>query len=642
MRNYSQETLKTLKSIQPTSLSQKCLKSGIGLIAFISVNEILTPNILADPFQNEFMLDRYTPLLEQASVYLNPAFVLLQINTTINKRNLFIFDWMKLHITSQLLLFDVETVYQPIIDPGPSLRITFDNRKLILSESSTTTLKGNQPKLNLNGRYVQLTGGVSSKRRISDCSLNRDKLITHPNVCLIHFLEKQINFTTIPFRESPKYFLLRLINVLANNYANNVVISKGIPGIQWLTHGVRFEPYKLILIAKLQAINVDSLLQPFDMNIWMALLVASCLFFTVVWVGSKFKGNGQIIFWMISTLLSQTDEILTKCLFDTKRWINLSLVSSWLFLMFLLNVLYQGDLYSCLSNVRLPVLPNSLRETLKTNTPLFTIGELCYHSETDIGNRKCYSTLLSTLVPDILKNKEADGVLRKVALQVLNRTEYISGDPVFIALEMASGSDKIRILKKDWITPNSFGVLASSEEAEEFTAAANIVFKEYIIRETTDINPFITMKPWMSQRGPFAAAFSSGIGSLSQSGLLERWRKHFLNGKVMIITKTRFKSMYDLEHKLLDKESTLEQQLSRSGNRSYVWEGSGRLYSRFFLNPGAHAMPVSVKSVPFEVMELPFLACLFFTSFSIVVFLMECVAAKLKRSKINQTQLTLW
>jgi hypothetical protein len=325
MRNYSQETLKTLKSIQPTSFSQKCLKSGTGLIAFISVNDHLTPNTLADPFQNEFMLDRYTPLLEQASVYSNPAFVLLQINTTIDKRNLLIFDWMKLHITSQLLLFDAETVYQPIIDPGPSLRIRLDNPMFILSEifplSPITTLKGNQPKLNLKGRYVQLTGGVSSKRRISDCSLNRDKLITQPNVCLIHFLEKQINFTTIPFRESPKYFLLRLINVLADNYANNVVISKGIPGIQWLTHGVRFEPYKLILIAKLQAINVDSLLQPFDMNIWMALLVASCLFFAVVCIGSKFKEKGQLILWMISTLLSQTDEILTKCLFDKKRWI---------------------------------------------------------------------------------------------------------------------------------------------------------------------------------------------------------------------------------------------------------------------------------------------------------------------------------
>jgi hypothetical protein len=179
--------------------------------------------------------------------------------------------------------------------------------------------------------------------------------------------------------------------------------------------------------------------------------------------------------------------------------------------------------------------------------------------------------------------------------------------------------------------------LASSKDSEEFTAAANIVFKEYIIQQTTDINPFITITPWMSQRGPFAAAFSFGTGSLSQSGLLKRWRKQFLYGKVMIITKTKFKSMYDLEHKLLDKESTLEQQLSRSGNRSYVWEGSGRLFSRFLLDPGSHAMPVSVQSVPFEVMKLPFLACLFLTSFSIVVFVMECVAAKHRSMKNSRS-----
>jgi hypothetical protein len=632
---------KMLESIQPASLSQKCLNSaGTAIILFTSVNDRLTINTSASvPLQNKpTTLNGYSYVLQLIAKYSNPAFVFLQIEATVENHN-FIFDWVKLPITSQLLLFDAENIYRPMIDHGPRATVTLDIRMILQPSSSPMyAIKSKSGiKLDLNGRYVLLSAGFPKRGGISDCSLNVDTLLTNPELCILHLLEKQINFTTIPFRESPKYFLLRLINVLAESFANNVVISKGIPGIQWLTHGVRFESYKLILIAKLQGINLDSLLQPFDMNIWMAFLVASCSFFTVVFVGSKFKGNGQIFFWMISTLLSQTDEISTVYLFDKKRWINLSLVSSWLFLIFLLNVLYQGDLYSCLSNIRLPVLPNSLRETLLTNTPLFTIGETCFYSQSDVGNRKCYSTLLSTLVPDILKNKEADGVLRKFALQVLNRTEYIPGDQVFIALEMASGSDKLRLLKKDWITPNSFGVLASSIEAEEFTAAANIVFKEYIIRQTTDINPFSTMKPWMSQRGPFAAAFSSGIGSLSQSGLLERWRKHFLSGKVMIIAKIKFKSMYDLENKLLDKESTLEEQLSRSVNRSYVWEGSGRLYSRIVLDTGAHAMPVSVQSVPLEVMVFPFLVCIFLTSFSIVVLLMECVDKKLRRSKINQT-----
>jgi hypothetical protein len=632
---------KMLESIQPASLSQKCLNSaGTAIILFTSVNDRLTINTSAAvPLQNKpTTLNRYSYVLQLIATYSNPAFVFLQIEATVENYN-FIFDWVKLPITSQLLLFDAENIYRPIIDHGPRARVTLDVRMILQPSSSPMyAIKSKSGiKLDLNGRYVLLSAGFPKRGGISDCSLNVDTLLTNPELCILHLLEKQINFTTIPFPESPKYFLLRLINVLAESFANNVVISKGIPGIQWLTHGVRFESYKLILIAKLQGINLDSLLQPFDMNIWMAFLVASCLFFTVVCVGSKFKEKGQLMLWMMSTLLSQTDEILTVNLFHKKRWINLSLVSSWLFLIFLLNVLYQGDLYSCLSNVRLPVLPNSLRETLITNTPLFTIGETCFYSQSDVGNRKCYSTLLSTLVPDILKIKEADEVLRKVALQVLNRTEYIPGDQVFIALEMASGSDKLRLLKKDWITPNSFGVLASSIEAEEFTAAANIVFKEYIIRQTTDINPFSTMKPWMSQRGPFAAAFSSGIGSLSQSGLLERWRKHFLSGKVMIIAKIKFKSMYDLENKLLDKESTLEEQLSRSVNRSYVWEGSGRLYSRIVLDPGAHAMPVSVQSVPFEVMVFPFLVCIFLISFSIVVLLMECVATKLRRSKINQT-----
>jgi hypothetical protein len=111
----SQKTTGTLKSLQSVSLSQKCIESGTGIIAFISVNEQLE-----DPLMNELALDRYKPLLEQASAYSDPSFVLLQINNaTLNKRDL-IFDWMKLPINSQLLLFDTETIYRPTIDHGPS------------------------------------------------------------------------------------------------------------------------------------------------------------------------------------------------------------------------------------------------------------------------------------------------------------------------------------------------------------------------------------------------------------------------------------------------------------------------------------------------------------------------------------------
>jgi hypothetical protein len=140
IRTVSQKTTETLKSIQPASLAQKCLHAGTGIIAFISVNEQL-----ADPFQNELTLNRYKPLLEQLSSCSDPSFVLLQINTTLNKHDL-IFDWMKLPINSQLLLFDAERIYRPTIDHGPSLKIVFQNCMVLWPEISSVkevkTIKG--------------------------------------------------------------------------------------------------------------------------------------------------------------------------------------------------------------------------------------------------------------------------------------------------------------------------------------------------------------------------------------------------------------------------------------------------------------------------------------------------------------------
>jgi hypothetical protein len=225
VKTMTRETTKTLKSIQPTSFSQKCSKSGTAIIAFISVNDHLTTNISADPFQNEYMLHRYTPLLVQASKYSNPAVVLLQIHATISERNLK-FDWMKLHITSQLLLFDAETIYRPTIDTGPSLRITIENPMILRSDTSqlggikTLQEEKTPKKLNLNNRFVKFTSALS-RRNFFDCSLNLDRVYTNPHLCIIRILEKQINFTTTQPRQTPRYFLLRLFKIPAENDWND-------------------------------------------------------------------------------------------------------------------------------------------------------------------------------------------------------------------------------------------------------------------------------------------------------------------------------------------------------------------------------------------------------------------------------------
>jgi hypothetical protein len=617
----SQKTTGTLKSIQSASLSQKCLQSGTGIVAFISVNDGVSIEIPQDALINELKLNRYQPLLDQISSHSNPAFVLLQINRKVTRYN-FIFDWMKLPITSQLYLFDTENIYHPMIDAGPNYRIALNNHHI---RSETSALKA---KLDLKGRYISLKAGFPSSRKISDCSLNRDKLLTHPELCIIHFLEKQINFTTIPPRQKPRYFLLKLFNFVANNYINNIVITKGIPGLQWLSHGVNFQPFKLILITKLQKVNVDALLQPFDRYIWMALLAANCLFFTTVCFGTHFKKKLELILWMISTILYQTDEVLTRYLFHAERWINFFLLSSWFLPMVLLGVMYQGDLYSCLSCVRLSHVPNTLRETLLTNIPLFTIGESCYDSETaGHNNRECFSTLLDVLIPDILKITEPHDILRQRALQVHNRTKHVHGTSISTAAEMAFLIEKEQVRQIQWDPPNTLGILASSNEIDEFTTAAKSYFNKYIIQETIGgLNPFITRTPWITQQGWFAKAFSSGLASLSQSGLIEMWSKNNLNGKVRMHTiKTEFESMDALENNFFGKDLTERHVQSRLNNGPSNSESSGRRHSKFYLVQHETTF-VFIQSIPLEVMKLPFAACLVMISVSVCVFLAECVA----------------
>jgi hypothetical protein len=644
VKTNTRETIETLKSIKPTSFPQKCSKSGTAIVAFISVND--RSSIKTAPkysFKNEATLNRYRPLLQQLSIYSNPAFVALQIINTIPNRHLS-FDWLKLPLTSQLLLFNAEGIYSPSIDLGPSLRINFDNRSIIRSTKSLC-----KAKLNLMGRFINILAAVSEitikSLNISDCSLNLDKLRAHPDMCVLVLLQKQFNFTIHQTGRKPRYFLLELLHLIADNSVNNLIITKQTPGLQWLTHGVKFNPYKLTVITKLRRVNVDSLLQPFHWNMWVTLVVANCLFFIVVCIGSRFKKKCKLILWMISTILSQPDECLTISLFDKKRLINFGLVSSWFFIMFLLNVLYQGDLYSCLSNVRLPYVPDTLSEALAINIPLFTSGIYCLNSGTGLGQKRkkrCSSTLLNMLIPDILNSTETNEILTKVAVKVLNTTEHLGKDPVLIAADMALQPNKLQYFNRTWVPTETYGLLTSLKETDLFGAGAKVFFKDHIIRQTSDVNPFITVKPWLAVRGPFATAFSSGVGSLSQSGLLERWRKYSNIGQAIRVIKVMFKSMHDVENKVVDKEELLtkEQLKSRIANRSLEWEGSGRLYSRLMLVPDKFLMSAAAQGVPFEVMKLPFLACFVLISVATVVFFIEYVTSKFMRSKINQSALS--
>jgi hypothetical protein len=645
----SKEVRNNSQKIQPASVTQKCLNSGTAVIALMSVNDHSTMQSSAYPLQNEPNLNRYENVLERITIFSNPAFVFLQIKATsqFNKHH-FIFDWMKLSITSQLILFVAETIFLPIIDHGPSSRITLDSRLTLRSESSPmyameALQKKPQIKLNLNGRYIQLIAGFPERGKISDCSLNLDNLLTDPELCMLQLLEKQINFTTkTPTHGRPRYTILKLFNSLADHVVNNVIITKRNPGLQWLTHGVKFDPYKLTLITKLQSVNVDSLLQPFDRNIWMALLTANVLFFVVVCVGLKFKKKPKLIFWMISTTLSQMDDTLTNYLFDKNRRISFALVASWSFLTFLLSMLYQGDLYSCLANLRLPILPNSLRETLTTDIPLFTIGQTCRYLKIGTGLPVCHSALLNMLIPDIINtNPETNELIHTLAYRVLNKTEHIPGNfPVLQAAFISLNSDTLRVSNKSWVTPDTFGILSSTTHADEFTAAAKFLFNDYNIQQTSDSNPFITFTPWYTKRGLFASAFSSGIGSLSESGLIARWRKHFLNAAVTGTIRAEFSSLHDLENKVLDKNSTREQRMIRAMNGSYKWEGSGRVYARLMLVPDKNLKFASVQPVPMIIMKLPFLACLVLVSFSFGVFLTELAPkmhnCKTRRSPINE------
>jgi hypothetical protein len=434
--------------------------------------------------------------------------------------------------------------------------------KLIPFEYRSEDVDVDQFLLRVKSKLFDFRNGIVVLRRLGqgknkggfnlrDCSLNLDGLLTFPAECGLRAIQRKYNFT-LKYNEAHGNRLKFVSEIFERGMDNRFKdkLTKGHEQTrEWFLHGMSFEPFIFMVFADPNPPNASAVLSPFDIWIWLSFLLSIVLFFLVSWVILFRKYSGKLILWIFSSIFSQLGEDETFILFGNSRGKYFTLFFCWLFISNLLGIVYQGSLFSYLTATESPNVPKTLKEAL-TNPSFPIINVDCTNNEEYRGlNRRtefyeqnatiiCISVLKYVLIHDLLStDKELKTEhhhdyfilsleLLKERLIVINGTAYqiIKDITTFRQLQTEYEGQTV-------LLPREFGVLNQHNRLMEFTRLMKWLDPNKLIMKSDDMARFIMRSTWIAKRNLFHRIFSSGLGSLVQSGLFSMWEKHYALGR---------------------------------------------------------------------------------------------------------------
>jgi hypothetical protein len=377
--------------------------------------------------------------------------------------------------------------------------------------------------------------------KLKDCSLNLDGLLTFPAECGLRAIQQKYNFT-LKYNEAHGNRLKFVSEIfereMDNRFKDKLTIGHE-QTREWFLHGMSFEPFMFTVFADPNPPNASAILSPFDIWIWLSFLLSILLFFLVSWNVLFRKYSGNLILWIFSSIFNQLGEDETFVLFGNSRGKYFTLFFCWLFMTNLLGIVYQGSLFSYLTATESPNVPKTLKEALNDpNFPIINVDCKVHRTESDEQNSTliCFSVLKYILLYDLLstdKEPETEPDSFILFLEMLKeRLIVINGT----AYEIIKDIGRFRLLQTEYegqtvLLPRVFGVLNQHSRLMEFTRLTKWLDPSKLIIKSDDMTRFIMRSTWIAKRNLFHRMFSSGLGSLVQSGLFSRWEKHYALGR---------------------------------------------------------------------------------------------------------------
>ncbi|CAL8124495.1 unnamed protein product [Orchesella dallaii] len=361
------------------------------------------------------------------------------------------------------------------------------------------------------------------KAHVWNCNIHKGFYVPHHR-CAIYILTKVLNFSVIHKR-----------NLLPNTISHGSVFSLNVVGegaaeyladknLELLNYAIAIKPYAFVMVRDQVPINMLTIVQPFDWQTWIMLIISTYPVALIIWYVLKKEDGFQIWFSTIGLLIDQPASNLNKII--RSPFVSFFCWSLWTFVAFTLNQMYKGSFVSFLLKASSPFVPNTLPLILQTNMLIVTQSWVM-NKTIDGKIANVFSLFKKELLSDIMKKRLENGT--SIYEQLYKKLEWIGddndGDNATVQFLQ---SNKIfnKHLNKIIEMPDNFFLM----DREDFPQRLWLQLKFFTKKWVSNVHPmpiFMYREAWNMKRNYLLPRLKGKLAQLSESGLYNRWTTYW-------------------------------------------------------------------------------------------------------------------
>lgn len=341
---------------------------------------------------------------------------------------------------------------------------------------------------------------------------------TWPSFCKIVHLYQNLNFTSVRNERFPVSVLAmwqslyKTIHILIRN--------------PWFysPFSVEFEYVKFSVITQypnaLQGMN--AYLLPFSVPVWVGLLV-SCVTLCLIaqvqnYTTSAFEIMRKIclnIFKAAAILLGQINS--SNLNIFNRRSFGAPILMVWLFCgrYIIMDNLYTGSIFSYLSAIKPPIVPETLTELVESNIPIVSTSSLTSQE----------SILKKVIIPNYVDNLKIANKSIELLQKLVSKIVFVNAYSAYVKFfKNILTLDLLTYFNTSIDTSRTYAIIDADAEFSIFTDLLKANGRRLVINGQGDM-PFVYVSTSFGLRNCFHQLFSRKLSQLAASGIEARWPK---------------------------------------------------------------------------------------------------------------------
>jgi len=343
----------------------------------------------------------------------------------------------------------------------------------------------------------------------------------YPNVdhCFLRVIKQLLNTTDSHNMENA--FGVAQFFVMGKTNVDLMFLEKRYIKYEALPYGMWIPLYQFGTLTSPNLHDISSLIKPFDVASWFFLVTSVfsvCLYFRIVFKLTKQRSVLEI--HIISILLEQSQSVVTK--YRSHRTQTGGLLISWMLLVFITGNGYKGVMFSFLTALSIPVVPDTLEEVMESDYLLITMSKRAKYQEDEIIEISTAKANIESILKEVDAGK----------LKISNSNLYKQFNKTLVFLNPATVSGIFLVMETKgvvwgetkYISIPRKVIFFDSDDIVKLFQELNAIFTKNVVVLGETLHFFSTRSQWIFKRNAFLRLILPIVTGLEESGIYTRWK----------------------------------------------------------------------------------------------------------------------